>query len=87
MLGMQAPAQPVSDEEWQRRQKMLRDLGFADDGLLMRGTEWKRGLSADREAWRSETKDALRQKLGLSAADTATKAAGAAGSSSLLSSL
>lgn len=79
--GKSAP--PMSEEDWLKRQQRLRELGASEDSLLMRGTEWRRGLAADREDFR----DGLRQKLGLNAADTATKAAAAGGSSSLLSSL
>lgn len=89
LLGIQPGAgsmtKPMSEEDWVKRMERLKELGVNDDSMLMRGTEWRRGLAADREA----TRDTVRQALGMQAKDSAALGAAAkgAGSSSLMSSL
>lgn len=78
---------PMTEEDWKKRQQKLREMGFTEDSWVMQGAEWRQGLAADREGMREGVRSSVRQSLGLNAADTATKAGAAAGSSSLLSSL
>lgn len=92
-LGIQPGAgsmtQPMSEEDWVKRMERLKELGVNDDSMLMRGTEWRRGLAADREQFRDDARDSVRQALGFKAKDSAALGAAAkgAGSSSLMSSL
>ena len=72
---------PLSEEDWKKRLQTMRDLGMKEDGVLMRGTEWRRGLAADREALRSELRDRVGRSLGFKGQDaTAMQAAGATAS-------
>ena len=92
-LGITPPnatfAQPLSSKDWEGRKEMLRELGFKEDGLMMRGTEWRRGLAQSREKFRTDTADSISRALGFKGADGAalTSAAKAGGASGLMSSL
>lgn len=93
-LGMDPytrPADPMDEEDWVKRLERLQQLGVSENSLLMRGTEWRRGLAADREGLRREAGDTVRQALGLktgeSAALGASSAAAGGGLKGLMSSL
>ena len=45
----------------------------------MRGTEWRKGLAADREAFQQEARDSLRRALGFKGSDTSAALGAAAG--------
>lgn len=82
-------AKPLSEDDWVKRMERLKELGVSDDSLLMRGTEWRRGLAERREQFRDDARDSIRQALGFKAKDSAALGAAAksAGKSGLLSSL
>ncbi len=88
-LASSAKDQPISVEDWDERLKRMQELGVSDDSLLMRGTEWRRGLAERREQFRDDARDSIRQALGFKAKDSAALGAAAksAGKSGLLSSL
>lgn len=73
--GIRNGTEPMTEEEWRRRQQLIRDLGFKDDSLLMRGNDWRAGLSTGRDELRGEALDAVRRQLGLSAGKEAAKSA------------
>ena len=88
--GLGAKSQkPLSEDEWDARLKQLKQFGADEDGLLMRGTEWRKGLAHDREEFRKNTADSLRRALGFKDTETnvALGAAASAGKAATASSL
>ena len=73
--GIRNGTEPMTEEEWKRRQEMMRAVGLKDDSLLMRANDWRAGLSSSREALRSDALDQIRSQLGLSAGKEAAKSA------------
>jgi hypothetical protein len=55
---------PLSEEDWKKRMQLMRDLGFKEDGAMMRGTEWRRGLAHDRDEFRNGVASSIRRGLG-----------------------
>jgi hypothetical protein len=88
-LGITPPnatfAKPLSSKDWEGRMDMLKRMGVKEDSLMMRGTEWRRGLALKREGMQ----DSVVQALGIGAKDSAAlgAAAKAGGASGLMSSL
>jgi hypothetical protein len=87
--GAGSMTKPMSEEDWVKRMERMQELGVDDDSLLMRGTEFRRGLAERREQFRDDARDSIRQALGFKAKDSAALGAAAkgAGKSSLMSSL
>lgn len=73
------PQAPLSSDDWDERLKRLKEAGVGEDSPLMRGTEWRKGLAADREAFQQEARDSLRRALGLKGSDTSAALGAAAG--------
>lgn len=74
------PQAPLSSDDWEERLKRLKEAGVGEDSLLVRGTEWRKGLAADREAFQKDVRRALGFKdtestAALGAAANAGKAA------------
>ena len=74
------PQKPLSSDDWEERLKRLKEAGVGEDSLLVRGTEWRKGLAADREAFQKDMRRALGFKdtestAALGAAANAGKAA------------
>jgi hypothetical protein len=90
LLARGIDQQPMSEEEWKKRLELMRQMGLQEDGLMMRGTEWRRGMAEKRESFREDAAQSIRRGLGFKDAEATGAlgaAAGTAAKSGLLSSL